>query len=195
MRRIALLVALLAATLGLGLAGPPPAAACVGCATQFKEFVDGNSPIVLARYRGRSVSGVLFDVIDVLKGTSMRTLLFRATDTLPGPQPSGRWLLAPQQYRPVGGVVDCGVMADGFRVGADGTVTNAQGGEGAVVGYPRTLAGWYRALGLRPPDTSTAAEAPVQPAPGPALPATLLLAAALAGAGAALRRQRAAARP
>jgi MYXO-CTERM domain-containing protein len=59
-------------------------------------------------------------------------------------------------------------------------------GEGSFQDYPGTLAGWYRRLGLRVPDTSTSGA----PSPGPdPFPSAVLLAAAGAlGALFALRR-------
>jgi hypothetical protein len=189
MRRIGLLVSSFAVTLGLGLAGPPPAAACVGCSTTFKELVDGSPSIVLANYRGRSGSHVMFDVIDVLKGPDIRSVLFLPTGLLGG-RTWGSWLLAPVGDMLAGAVKDGGAMTIGFRVSAGGAVKNAVGGEGAVVGYPLTLAGWYRTLGLSMPDTATTPgprlSAPAVPTP---LAVPLLLLAAIAGASAALLRR------
>lgn len=185
-RRIALVLAVVALALSAGLAAPSPASACVGCDTTFREFVDGSPSIVLASYRGRVGSHVVFDVIDVLKGPALRTVRFEPTDFSPGPRPWGRWLLAPAGDLPVGGVMDGGLMVEGFRVSAGGTVTNTLPGEGAVNVYPHTLAGWYRALGLRLPDTATA---PVAAPPAPLrAPVVLLAGAGLLGALLALRR-------
>ena len=182
MRRLAALVATLGAVLSIGLAAPPQASACTGCVETFKEFVDSSPLIVLTRYEGRSGRLSQFDVISVLKGRSARTLSVYASTFLgPRPRVGSRWLLAPF----------AGVLPEAFRVDRDGTVTDMAVGAGATDGYPTTLAGWYRALGLPMPDTSTANAATVDPlAPGTTPPLALLLAAALVGVGAALHRQR-----
>ena len=177
MRRLALLVSAVAVVLPLGLAAPPPASACAGCGPSWAEL-KASHLIALAWYRGRSGSRLVFDVVDVLKGPEARTLRLVPWNGLPGPSPWGRWLLLPEGDGITGG----------FRVSANGTVTSALTGEGQPADYPATLAAWYRALGLRPPDTSTAAAPLAPPSPAPGRPAPLLLAAALAGGWAMLRR-------
>jgi hypothetical protein len=179
MRRVAHLIAAVA-VLAAGLATPPSAAACVGCDVTFEALIRSSPSIVLAEYRGVSRSRAVFEVIDVLKGPRIQSIRLEPTVGLPGRRPWGRWLLFPSQ----------GVMDVGFRVGTTGTVTNALTGEGQTNVYPGTLAGWYRALGLRLPDTSSAAGPPGPTAPGQSLPAPPLLAAAFLGAAAALRRRR-----
>jgi hypothetical protein len=75
-----------------------------------------------------------------------------------------------------------------FRVSPNGAVTPTETGEGAVEA-PDTLAGWYRAI-ARLPDTATAASADEEkfgdnPRQSPAL---VLIAVAVLGAAATLRR-------
>ena len=186
-RRIMLTLAAVAIALSVGLAAPTPARACLGCGPSWQQFYDASDTIVLARYLGRSGRLSSFEVVDVLKGRSSRTLRLQTADDLGRPRVWSLWILTPYERR---------VSVWSFRVDPDGSVLNMEVGEGYFADYPRTLAGWYRALGLRPPDTSTAgAGPPGQPAPGPSLPPPLLLVAALLGGAAALRRLRGARPP
>jgi hypothetical protein len=175
MARTRLMLLILSLAAGLGLSTPTPVAACSGCDTSFREFVATHPSIVLASYRGRSGPYVLFDVIDVLKGPSLRVVMLEPTDRSPGPRPWGRWLLAPTGSLAVDGRIDSGVMVEGFRVSPSGIVTNSLPGSGAVNVYPRTLAGWYRALGLGMPDTSTAVANPPTALTAPGLDARQLV--------------------
>jgi hypothetical protein len=173
-RRIALSLAVSAMALSAGLASPLSVAARAACETDTCTLIRDSTSIVLARYRGTSGAFALFDVVDMLKGPSVRTERIRSNYFAPY-SPRGRWLFVTNP--------DFGTM---FRVSASGVVTDVFTGEGEPNDYPSTLAAWYRALGLRLPDSSTAPSA-APPLP-PDSPVVLLAGAGLLGALLALRR-------
>jgi hypothetical protein len=178
MRGVVIAIAVVSCLLAV-LAAPMPALACRDCTAEFRWFLQDYDQIVLAEYRGRSGSRIEFDVIDVFKGPEVRTLRLEPMQGMPGPHPRGRWIIYQTKS----------LVSNGFRVSADGTVMLLFDGAGRPGGYPRTLAGWYRALGLRMPDTSSVAPGvtPTPPSPGSAMP-ILFLVCATFGAVAALRR-------
>lgn len=162
------------------LAGPVPAAACTGCGTTGDEVMSEATSIVLARYRETDGSDAVLEVLDVLKGRSVPVVRVRWRDLVAGGDwRTCRWIIA-QDRRGLGPV---------FHVSASGKVVwPGGGGEGGIDDYPRTLAGWYRALGLSVPDTGTLPPVrPSQDSPGPAEPLVLLMGAFL---GAALTQRR-----
>lgn len=179
MRRLLLLAALATTVLLAGLAVPRPAVACTGCSPSWEELRD-SPVIVLAQYRGRSGFRITFDIIDVLKGPEVRTLHLNSGNGMPPGSPYGRWLLIPDGIH----------LSYAFRVSEWGAVRNGWTGEGEPRGYPRTLAGWYRALGLAVPDTASLPAAQLAPGSrGPAGP-LVLLAGALLGLATGGRRFR-----
>ena len=175
MRMPALVAAALAAT--LALATPQAVAARTPCETDTCRLIHDSTSIVLAQYRGTSGAFALFDVIDVLKGPARQTERIRTNYFAPF-SPRGRWIFITNP--------DFGTI---FRVSASGVVTDLFTGAGEPNDYPSSLAAWYRALGLRLPDTSASAASSQPGAPGSGLPVPLLVAAALLGGASALRRR------
>ena len=180
MRTFALLTATIS-LLAIGLVAPGRAEADTPGSPSWADL-KGQPLIVLAEYRGHTGSRLdrryVFDVLDVLKGPEVRTLRLEAGNLMPPGDLHGRWLLLP----------DDDVLFWCFRVSPSGVVANPFTGEAQALHYPRTLAGWYRALGLSVPDTGTLPPARPSPdPPGPAEPLVLLLGALL---GAALTQRR-----
>jgi hypothetical protein len=184
MRRFSALAIALSAAVSLVLAVPPRATACTSCPTSFQEFVQHADEIVLARYDGRVDGRFVYHVLDVLKGRSPATIRFKY-DPADGLHPPirSRWLFS--TYVPPDGLIRVNVL---FRVSPNGAVTPTESGEGRVEA-PDTLAGWYAAI-ARVPDTSTATAAEeAMSVNGPRQSTILLLiAVAVFGAGATLRR-------
>jgi len=172
--KTALLLTFAAVVVSAVLAVAPATAASAACETDTCLLIHNSRSIELVRYRGTSGAFALFDVLDVLKGPAARTDRVRANYFSPY-SPRGTWLLVlGPDFSPI------------FRVSASGAVKDLFTGEGEPHDYPTTLAAWYRALGLRPPDTATASAAATTVTPG--TPLVLLASAAILGALLALRR-------
>ena len=184
-RRLTGLAMALSAALCVVLAAAPGANACTSCPTSFRDFVQHNDRIVLARYVGRSGGRFEYQVLDVLKGTrSPVTLRFPFDPSgTPAPPVGSRWLFS--TFIAPDGLIAANAV---FGVSANGRVTPDDVGEGRVEA-PDTLAGWYAAI-ARTPDTSTAdASEEAASDNGPRQPPVLpLIAVAVLGALATLRR-------
>ena len=149
---------------------PPRATACTDCGPTFREAIARTPSIVLAEWRRTTRPGMTFYVIDVLKGPPVDKIHLYGT-RLYGRKPHGRWIM-------FGGYE--------FKVSARGVVTNpAEGSAGAILDYPRTLAGWYAAVRALP---DTAARPLVSGSTAPEPPTRWLAVAVVLGVLIGLRR-------
>jgi hypothetical protein len=174
----------LCAAFWLVLAAPPSANACTSCPITFREFFQHNERIVLARYTGRSHGLFEYRVLDVLKGRSPATIRFKY-DPADGLHSwiGSRWLFSTDV--PPDGLIRANAA---FRVAADGAVTPTETGAGRVEA-PDTLAGWYAAIAALPDTaTATSVDHAVTADPSREAPALFVVAAAVLGGLATLRR-------
>ena len=162
MRRVVVLVAVLAVAGAIGLTRPTSAAACTGCAETLTDLVKGADRIVLVQVVTGPIESYVFRVEQVFKGPAMTQLMFPVAGSLEVFPVHSRWILvlAP------GHGLDFG---NAFAVETDGRVL-----PGGPFDVPTTLAGWYAAFGLPATDTAT-------PAPGQGTPAWFLLSLVAAG--------------
>ena len=132
----------------------------------WKELI-GLPVIALVDFQRRSVERLVFGVVDVLKGPSTRTLRLVPNGVFPHGA-AGRFII----------LIDGKWLHYAFKVTSAGRVTSVWTGATRPHHYPRTLAGWYRKLGLAVPDTATLSPAqPAKDAPQPAAPVVLLVGA------------------
>jgi len=162
MRRIVVLVALLAAATAFGLTRPAPAAACTGCWETLNDLVKGADRIALVRVASAPAGSYVFRVEQVFKGPAATQLTFPIDGALQVFPVGSRWILV---LAPGHGLD----FANAFAVEADGRVV-----PGGPFDIPTTLAGWYAAFRLPATDTAP-------PAPGQGIPAWFLLTLAAVG--------------
>ena len=163
MRRVVVLVGVLAVIAAFGLTRPAPAAACTGCAETLTDLAKGADRIALVQVASAPAGSYVFQVAQVFKGPAATQLTFPIAGALQVFPVGTRWILV---LAPGHGLD----FANAFAVEADGRVV-----PGGPFDIPTTLAGWYAAFGLPATDTAT-------PAPGQGIPAWFLL--SLAGVGA-----------